>query len=105
MSTITPRSRQKSDRRSQLLAAAEQLMADRGYLAVRLEDIGAPAPARSGPVAMLCDFHAAACYDERNCRGYVKGVGTAAPSAARSCACPAAASSAKACRVRCASAS
>ena len=33
MSTITARSRQKSDRRSQLLAAAEQLMADRGYLA------------------------------------------------------------------------
>lgn len=48
MSTITPRSRQKSDRRSQLLAAAEQLMADRGYLAVRLEDIGAAAGI-SGP--------------------------------------------------------
>lgn len=48
MSTITPRSRQKSDRRSQLLAAAEQLMADRGYLAVRLEDIGAAAGV-SGP--------------------------------------------------------
>lgn len=38
----------KSDRRSQLLAAAEQLMADRGYLAVRLEDIGAAAGV-SGP--------------------------------------------------------
>ena len=48
MSTITPRSRQKSDRSSQLLAAAEQLMADRGYLAVRLEDIGAAAGV-SGP--------------------------------------------------------
>lgn len=48
MTTTTPRSRQKSDRRSQLLAAAEQLMADRGYLAVRLEDIGAAAGV-SGP--------------------------------------------------------
>ena len=48
MTTLTPRSRQKSDRRSQLLAAAEQLMADRGYLAVRLEDIGAAAGV-SGP--------------------------------------------------------
>ena len=42
------RSMAKSDRRSQLLAAAEQLMADRGYLAVRLEDIGAAAGI-SGP--------------------------------------------------------
>lgn len=42
------RSMAKSDRRSQLLAAAEQLMADRGYLAVRLEDIGAAAGV-SGP--------------------------------------------------------
>ena len=48
MATVTPRSRQKSDRRSQLLAAAEQLMADRGYSAVRLEDIGAAAGV-SGP--------------------------------------------------------
>ncbi|MGV0992133.1 MAG: TetR/AcrR family transcriptional regulator [Mycobacterium sp.] len=48
MTTVTPRSRQKSDRRSQLLAAAEQLMADRGYSAVRLEDIGAAAGV-SGP--------------------------------------------------------
>ncbi|MGI9163453.1 MAG: SACE_7040 family transcriptional regulator [Mycobacterium sp.] len=48
MTTLTPRSRQKSDRRSQLLTAAEQLMADRGYLAVRLEDIGAAAGV-SGP--------------------------------------------------------
>ena len=48
MTTLTPRSRQKSDRRSQLLAAAEQLMADRGYSAVRLEDIGAVAGV-SGP--------------------------------------------------------
>jgi len=42
------RSRQKSDRRSQLLAAAEQLFAERGFLAVRLEDIGAVAGV-SGP--------------------------------------------------------
>lgn len=42
------RSMAKSDRRSQLLAAAEQLMAERGYLAVRLEDIGAAAGI-SGP--------------------------------------------------------
>ena len=50
MSTSTPtrRSRQKSDRRSQLLAAAEQLIAERGFLAVRLEDIGAAAGV-SGP--------------------------------------------------------
>lgn len=47
MST-SARSMAKSDRRSQLLAAAEQLMADRGYLAVRLEDIGAAAGV-SGP--------------------------------------------------------
>lgn len=44
----TRRSRAKSDRRSQLLAAAERLMAERGYLAVRLEDIGAAAGV-SGP--------------------------------------------------------
>ena len=42
------RSMAKSDRRSQLLAAAEQLMAERGYSAVRLEDIGAAAGV-SGP--------------------------------------------------------
>ncbi len=42
------RSRLKSDRRSQLLAAAERLIAERGYLAVRLEDIGARAGV-SGP--------------------------------------------------------
>lgn len=47
MST-SARSMAKSDRRSLLLAAAEQLMADRGYLAVRLEDIGAAAGV-SGP--------------------------------------------------------
>ncbi len=46
--TTSARSMAKSDRRSQLLAAAEQLMADRGYLAVRLEDIGAAAGV-SGP--------------------------------------------------------
>src|SRR6185312_11947071 len=44
----TRRSRLKSDRRSKLLAAAERLIAERGYLAVRLEDIGAAAGV-SGP--------------------------------------------------------
>jgi AcrR family transcriptional regulator len=44
----TRRSRAKSDRRSQLIAAAERLIAERGYLAVRLEDIGA-AVGVSGP--------------------------------------------------------
>lgn len=39
---------QKSDRRNQLLSAAARLMAERGYLAVRLEDIGAAAGV-SGP--------------------------------------------------------
>jgi AcrR family transcriptional regulator len=47
-STQTRRSRLKSDRRSKLLAAAERLVAERGYLAVRLEDIGAAAGV-SGP--------------------------------------------------------
>ncbi|MDP9166809.1 MAG: TetR/AcrR family transcriptional regulator [Actinomycetota bacterium] len=37
----TRRSRAKSDRRTQLIAAAERLVAEHGYLAVRLEDIGA----------------------------------------------------------------
>ncbi|WP_370581631.1 TetR/AcrR family transcriptional regulator [Mycolicibacterium sp. BK556] len=46
--TSTRRSRQKSDRRSALLAAAERLMADKGFQAVRLEDIGAAAGV-SGP--------------------------------------------------------
>jgi AcrR family transcriptional regulator len=48
--TDTPnrRSRRKSDRRLQLLAAAERLFAERGFLAVRLEDIGAAAGV-SGP--------------------------------------------------------
>jgi AcrR family transcriptional regulator len=41
--TTTRRSRAKSDRRSQLIAAAERLIAEHGYLAVRLEDIGAAA--------------------------------------------------------------
>ena len=45
---VTRRSRAKSDRRSQLIAAAERLVAERGYLAVRLEDIGAAAGV-SGP--------------------------------------------------------
>jgi AcrR family transcriptional regulator len=48
-STTTPaRSRRKSDRKSQLLKAAERLIAERGFLAVRLEDIGAAAGV-SGP--------------------------------------------------------
>jgi len=42
------RSRAKSDRRGQLVAAAERLFAEHGYLAVRLEDIGA-ATGVSGP--------------------------------------------------------
>jgi AcrR family transcriptional regulator len=46
--TQTRRSRLKSSRRTQLLAAAERLIAERGYLAVRLEDIGAAAGV-SGP--------------------------------------------------------
>ncbi|MBV9090772.1 MAG: TetR/AcrR family transcriptional regulator [Mycobacteriaceae bacterium] len=44
----TRRDRRKSDRRSQLIAAAERLIAERGFLAVRLEDIGAAAGV-SGP--------------------------------------------------------
>src|SRR5882757_1019750 len=46
--TETRRSKAKSDRRSQLIAAAERLVAERGFLAVRLEDIGAAAGV-SGP--------------------------------------------------------
>jgi AcrR family transcriptional regulator len=46
--TTNRRSRAKSDRRSQLIAAAERLVAERGYLAVRLEDIGSAAGV-SGP--------------------------------------------------------
>src|SRR6201998_2876656 len=42
------RTRRKSDRRLQLLSAAERLFAERGFLAVRLEDIGAAAGV-SGP--------------------------------------------------------
>ena len=42
------RSQLKSDRRLQLLSAAERLFAERGFLAVRLEDIGAAAGI-SGP--------------------------------------------------------
>jgi AcrR family transcriptional regulator len=42
------RSQLKSDRRLQLLLAAERLFAERGFLAVRLEDIGAAAGV-SGP--------------------------------------------------------
>ena len=45
---VTRRSQAKSDRRTQLIAAAERLVAERGYLAVRLEDIGAAAGV-SGP--------------------------------------------------------
>jgi AcrR family transcriptional regulator len=47
-SAPNPRSQRKSDRRLQLLAAAERLFAERGFLAVRLEDIGA-ATGVSGP--------------------------------------------------------
>jgi AcrR family transcriptional regulator len=39
--TKTRRSKAKSDRRTQLIAAAERLIAEHGFLAVRLEDIGA----------------------------------------------------------------
>ena len=48
LTAATRRSMAKSDRRSQLVAAAERLVAERGYLAVRLEDIGAAAGV-SGP--------------------------------------------------------
>jgi AcrR family transcriptional regulator len=48
MPASTRRSRAKSDRRSALIAAAERLVAERGFLAVRLEDIGAAAGV-SGP--------------------------------------------------------
>src|SRR5258705_4171513 len=48
MPPATRRSRAKSDRRSQLVAAAERLVAERGFLAVRLEDIGSAAGV-SGP--------------------------------------------------------
>lgn len=46
--TPNRRSRLKSDRRLRLLSAAERLFAERGFLAVRLEDIGAAAGV-SGP--------------------------------------------------------
>lgn len=46
--TPTKRSRLKSDRRSLLLTAAARQFAERGFLAVRLEDIGAAADV-SGP--------------------------------------------------------
>ena len=46
--TGTSRSKAKSDRRDKLIAAAERLVAERGFLAVRLEDIGAAAGV-SGP--------------------------------------------------------
>src|ERR1700739_3359739 len=46
--TPNRRSQLKYDRRLQLLSAAERLFADRGFLAVRLEDIGAAAGV-SGP--------------------------------------------------------
>jgi AcrR family transcriptional regulator len=46
--TESRRRKAKSDRRSQLIAAAERLVAERGFLAVRLEDIGAAAGV-SGP--------------------------------------------------------
>lgn len=46
--TPNRRSQLKSDRRQQLLSAAERLFAQRGFLAVRIEDIGAAAGV-SGP--------------------------------------------------------
>lgn len=46
--TPNRRSQLKSDRRLQLLSAAERLFAERGFLAVRLDDIGAAAGV-SGP--------------------------------------------------------
>ena len=46
--STTQRSQAKSDRRSQLIAAAERLIAEHGFLGVRLEDIGA-ATGVSGP--------------------------------------------------------
>ena len=46
--TATSRSKAKSHRRDKLIAAAERLVAERGFLAVRLEDIGA-AVGVSGP--------------------------------------------------------
>jgi AcrR family transcriptional regulator len=46
--TPNRRSQLKSDRRLQLLSAAERLFAERGFLAVRLEDIGSAAGI-SGP--------------------------------------------------------
>lgn len=46
--TVSRRSQLKSDRRSLLLSAAERQFAERGFLAVRLEDIGAAADV-SGP--------------------------------------------------------
>lgn len=48
MTAETLRSKAKSDRRTQLIAAAERLVAEHGYLSVRLEDIGAAAGV-SGP--------------------------------------------------------
>ncbi|MGU3501037.1 SACE_7040 family transcriptional regulator [Mycobacterium sp. C31M] len=48
LSAESARSRAKSDRRTQLIAAAERLVAEHGYLSVRLEDIGA-AVGISGP--------------------------------------------------------
>ena len=46
--TVSRRSKAKSDRRGLLTAAAERLIAEHGFLAVRLEDIGAAAGV-SGP--------------------------------------------------------
>ncbi|OBA87081.1 TetR family transcriptional regulator [Mycobacteriaceae bacterium 1482268.1] len=48
ITAATSRSKAKSDRRDKLIAAAERLVAERGFLAVRLEDIGAAAGV-SGP--------------------------------------------------------
>lgn len=48
VATVNRRRQRKSDRRGQLLGAAERLFAERGFLSVRLEDIGAAAGV-SGP--------------------------------------------------------
>jgi AcrR family transcriptional regulator len=89
----TRRSRMKSDRRSQLLSAAERQFAERGFLAVRLEDIGAAADV-SGPAiyrhfpnkeallvellvgisTRLCEGGRAVVADAQNARGALDGL-------------------------------
>src|ERR1700756_3037982 len=50
--TPNRRSRRKSDRRFQLLSAAERLFAERGFLAVRLEDLRAAAGVRRPAISL-----------------------------------------------------